>query len=268
MSYARTFVTSLGEADMRYLSNSLLQAAYYTRKVKSVQDACIRAACRARIFELKHWPEPVVETADEVLDRIRAAVRAGIPHIVDGVLRGPSLLDVGGDSVETAYHEVVSKESLRYLIQWGSDSESEQAVASWKEHFPDEETPAKYDFAPAPDFTRQVLNGSGLGSPYSKNPVPPKLRKAIREGIRRRIKAKTALGPFLVVINRTNTVVSLGLGEIGDRGGVQLNPENTTRTPTPVFLTDLAHRDEWLKSSDFRRAIAQGWIEVLPAGAK
>ena len=59
---------------MRYLSNFFLQAAYYTRKVKDVQNACIRAACRARIFELKHWPEPVVETADEVLDRIRESV--------------------------------------------------------------------------------------------------------------------------------------------------------------------------------------------------
>ena len=251
---------------MRYLSNFFLQAAYYTRKVKDVQNACIRAACRARIFELKHWPEPVEETADEVLGRIRAAVRAGIYDVREGSLTGPVLL--GGDSVETADHTVVSQDSLRYLIQWGSDCESEQAQAAWKEHFPDEETPVKYEFAPAPDFTRQVLNGSWLGNPATEGKVAPKLRKAVREGIRKRIKAKKALGPFLVVINRTNTVVSLGLGEIGDRGGTRLEPENATRIPTPVFLTDLAHRDEWLKSSDFRRAIAQGWIEVLPAGVK
>lgn len=61
----------------------------------------------------------------------------------------------------------------------------------------------------------------------------------------------------LIVRNTTNGVVSIGFGELGDKGGM---PGGIPRTKLPIVLTDHFPREMWVKSHDFRRAIAKGWL--------
>jgi hypothetical protein len=115
------------------------------------------------------------------------------------------------------------------------------------------------DKLPPVQFERILLNGSFK--------VTPALREAVKKGVRDRRErgVKTAL---LVVANKTNTVVSLGLGKRGNEGGVRVPHGNGTLEVEPIFLTDHASRTEWLRSADFRAALAKGWITVLPATAR
>ncbi len=62
----------------------------------------------------------------------------------------------------------------------------------------------------------------------------------------------------LIVLNTTNGVVSVGFGEKGNEGGQQI-----LRSKLPQVLTHEYAADTWLKSSDFRRAIAKGWIRLV-----
>jgi hypothetical protein len=112
---------------------------------------------------------------------------------------------------------------------------------------------AAYDKDPTdgvPFFERTLLNGSFK--------VTPALRATVRRGVRER-RANGVKGRLLVVANKTNTIVSLGL--VGDKGGVVL-PKGDIE---PVFLTDKASYGDWCKSRDFRHALARGWITLLPA---
>ena len=59
----------------------------------------------------------------------------------------------------------------------------------------------------------------------------------------------------LIVRNTTDGVVSIGFGELGDKGGKAIE-----RSKLPIVLTDEFPRDTWIKSSDFRRAVAKGWL--------
>jgi len=60
---------------------------------------------------------------------------------------------------------------------------------------------------------------------------------------------------MLIVRNATNGIVSIGFGELGDKGGKAI-----PRSKLPIVLTDEFPRDTWIKSSDFRRAVAKGWL--------
>lgn len=60
---------------------------------------------------------------------------------------------------------------------------------------------------------------------------------------------------ILIVRNTTNGVVSIGFGDMGDKGGKALD-----RSKLPIVLTDEFPRDLWIKSADFRRAVAKGWL--------
>lgn len=62
----------------------------------------------------------------------------------------------------------------------------------------------------------------------------------------------------LIVLNETNTVVSIGFGERGDLGGYPI-----PRSNLPIVLTDLYAAETWLKSSDFRRALTKRWLRVI-----
>lgn len=60
---------------------------------------------------------------------------------------------------------------------------------------------------------------------------------------------------ILIVRNTTNGVVSVGFGDMGDKGGKAID-----RSKLPIVLTDEFPRDLWIKSADFRRAVAKGWL--------
>jgi hypothetical protein len=60
---------------------------------------------------------------------------------------------------------------------------------------------------------------------------------------------------MLIVRNTTNGVVSIGFGELGDKGGKAID-----RSKLPIVLTDEFPRDTWIKAADFRRAVAKGWL--------
>lgn len=60
---------------------------------------------------------------------------------------------------------------------------------------------------------------------------------------------------MLIVRNMSGGVVSIGFGEYGDRGGRAIE-----RSRLPIVLTDEFPRETWIKSADFRRAIAKGWL--------
>jgi hypothetical protein len=60
---------------------------------------------------------------------------------------------------------------------------------------------------------------------------------------------------MLIVRNTTNGVVSIGFGELGDKGGKAIE-----RSKLPIVLTDEFPRDTWIKAADFRRAVAKGWL--------
>lgn len=62
----------------------------------------------------------------------------------------------------------------------------------------------------------------------------------------------------LIVMNMTNGVVSIGFGDKGDEGG-----ESLERTKLPINLTEKYSPDIWRKSSDFRKAIAKGWLKLV-----
>lgn len=62
---------------------------------------------------------------------------------------------------------------------------------------------------------------------------------------------------MLIVRNTTNGIVSVGFGELGDKGGL---PGGIPRSKLPIVLTDHFPRDAWIKSPDFRRAVAKGWL--------
>ena len=61
----------------------------------------------------------------------------------------------------------------------------------------------------------------------------------------------------LIVRNTTNGVVSVGFGELGDKGGM---PGGIPRSKLPIVLTDHFPREMWVKAHDFRRAVAKGWL--------
>lgn len=60
---------------------------------------------------------------------------------------------------------------------------------------------------------------------------------------------------MLIVRNTTNGVVSIGFGDRGDMGGKAIE-----RSKLPIVLTDEFPRETWIKSADFRRAVAKGWL--------
>lgn len=60
---------------------------------------------------------------------------------------------------------------------------------------------------------------------------------------------------MLIVRNTTNGVVSIGFGELGDKGGKAID-----RSKLPIVLTDEFPRATWIASADFRRAVAKGWL--------
>jgi hypothetical protein len=60
---------------------------------------------------------------------------------------------------------------------------------------------------------------------------------------------------MLIVRNTTNGVVSVGFGELGDKGGKAIE-----RSKLPIVLTDEFPRATWIASADFRRAVAKGWL--------
>jgi hypothetical protein len=60
---------------------------------------------------------------------------------------------------------------------------------------------------------------------------------------------------MLIVRNTTNGVVSIGFGELGDKGGKAIE-----RSKLPIVLTDEFPRDTWINAADFRRAVAKGWL--------
>lgn len=62
----------------------------------------------------------------------------------------------------------------------------------------------------------------------------------------------------LIVLNTTTGVVSIGFGDKGDEGG-----EMIERTNLPIKLTDKYSPEIWRKSSDFRKAIAKGWLKMV-----
>jgi hypothetical protein len=66
---------------------------------------------------------------------------------------------------------------------------------------------------------------------------------------------------MLIVRNTTQGVVSIGFGELGDKGGKAID-----RSKLPIVLTDEFPRDTWIKAADFRRAVAKGWL--IPVSRK
>ena len=62
----------------------------------------------------------------------------------------------------------------------------------------------------------------------------------------------------LIVRNTTNGVVSIGFGELGNKGGKPID-----RSKLPIILTNEYPRDWWLESPDFRRAVAKGWLTLV-----
>ena len=62
----------------------------------------------------------------------------------------------------------------------------------------------------------------------------------------------------LIVMNKTDGVVSIGFGDRGDLGGWTI-----PRSKLPINLTDQYSAETWTKSSDFRRALTKRWLEVV-----
>jgi hypothetical protein len=62
----------------------------------------------------------------------------------------------------------------------------------------------------------------------------------------------------LIVRNTTDGVVSVGFGELGNKGGKSIE-----RSKLPIILTNEFPPDWWLESPDFRRAIAKGWLVLV-----
>lgn len=65
---------------------------------------------------------------------------------------------------------------------------------------------------------------------------------------------------MLIVRNTTNGIVSIGFGELGDKGGM---PGGIPRSKLPIVLTDHFPRKQWTESADFRRAVAKGWLTLV-----
>lgn len=62
----------------------------------------------------------------------------------------------------------------------------------------------------------------------------------------------------IIVLNKRDGVVSIGFGENGNEGGMAI-----PRSRLPIILTNEYSADHWRKSSDFRRALTKGWLEVI-----
>lgn len=62
----------------------------------------------------------------------------------------------------------------------------------------------------------------------------------------------------LIVLNKTDGVVSIGFGDLGASGGWSI-----PRSKLPINLTDQYSAETWTKSSDFRRALTKRWLEVI-----
>jgi hypothetical protein len=254
---------------MRIFSNASLFLAVLTRRFDRLFQFFIAKSFQARTWELRNEPKPetVIDPEPSLSpELLRAAVRMGLPDVQKGVLaldacvegvcaHGPREMPTAttlSDVEPERDPNGCSQSILKYTIEWGDELEAGVAAALWTKHYPSDPVPDR-QLQPTVSFERTSLNGSFK--------VTPELKALVRDGVcqRREKGIRTAL---LVVANKTNTVLSLGLGKLGDEGGVTI-PTGTE--VQPFFLTDHGTRNDWLKSSDFRRALAKGWLEVLPA---
>lgn len=247
---------------MRKFSNFFLNAAVAVRKVDPLFRFLIAVAFKARKIEAnlgKEGPVQTIVQEDDFRQRLSAAVRMGLHDVRRGLLKGgytereiPVLTSLSvedeGDAA-AGCGDGMSKSLLKYAIEWGNEFESEVAAKMWERKFPDDVVPGRFVI---PTFERVSLNGAFK--------VTPQMKKVVRTGIRER-RSNGAKGKMIVVANKTNTAVSLALGKLGDEGGVVI--PKPTGDPEPFFLTDHASSGQWLASSDFRYAIAKGWITVL-----
>lgn len=82
--------------------------------------------------------------------------------------------------------------------------------------------------------------------------------QAVQDRIRHALEELYGNEEMLIVRNTTNGVVSVGFGELGDKGGKPIE-----RSKLPIVLTDEFPRDTWIKAGDFRRAVAKGWLVLV-----
>lgn len=88
--------------------------------------------------------------------------------------------------------------------------------------------------------------------------APADRAQAAQERIRKAMEELYGDEGVLIVRNTTNGVVSVGFGELGDKGGKAIERSNL-----PIVLTDEFPRDTWIKAGDFRRAVAKGWLVLV-----
>jgi hypothetical protein len=262
---------------MRIFSNASLFLAVLTRRFDRLFQFFIAKSFQARTWELRNEPKPETVIAGLVIaglrrrdpepplssELLRAAVRMGLPDVQKGALALDACVE-GVCAYESDREMPIattlsnvevdaspSPRSLKYAIECGDELEAGVAAALWAKHYPSDPVPDR-QLQPTVGFERTSLNGSFK--------VTPQLKALIRDGVRLR-REKGIRTALLIVANKTNTVLALGLGKLGDEGGVTV-PTGTE--VQPFFLTDHGTRNDWLKSSDFRRALAKGWLEVLP----
>lgn len=84
------------------------------------------------------------------------------------------------------------------------------------------------------------------------------VEEAARVKIEQAIKELYGDEKSLIVINKTKGIVAVGFGTNGTEGGSAI-----PRSSLPQVLTKEYPRDIWAKSSDFRRCLAKGWLELI-----
>lgn len=250
---------------MRVISDLLLNAAIATRRFPRLFQKCLDAAFAVRKWELRVKPDPKLDAKFEEVERrrafntsLRAAVRGGISDVRNGLLaeedEGFATTLEAPPTLVREYPQAVSepaKDTLAYAILWGTESDRVAAISQWEKYFPEDPIPTAIPEAFVPStFERITANGSFKVTP------------ALRAKVRHLAKARKNCD-LLVVFNKTNTAISLGVGELGDKGGVEIPVSDE-----PFVLTDHYSMNAWINSPDFRRAVAKDWIAVLAASPR